>query len=335
MAHANIFISDGHVASDYGLWHPDALTDTEGAKHVHNFIQAYLWECWQHAIDVWLPSVCGKTPRVVWFGGDLVDGVQPKSPLCCDDAILQADAAEKVYGPVAKTAERVYAVSGTMFHAGKTGAWDNEVAKRLGAVPSPGPEGTRYARWRAYPIAVDGVVFNLAHKVRGSVVRSSRLTPLVNEYITAGLDCFEQDSPKPDWILRGHSHLYRNPPFTRSHVVSLPGWQAKTPFAWGIETGNPFDIGLFVVFTDEGRSWEDVKLYKWPTPQLESIGWEAPNQSQPSPMQTGPTCSDAMAPATTSAPSGNPSQTLRQRLGRRLRTFASGSPAPSGKGGSR
>lgn len=276
MAHACVFLSDGHSASDYGLWPPDAPTDTEGGRHVHNFIQAYLWECWQHLHQVWLPSVCGNLPRVGFLGGDLVDGDHPKSPVCTRDMNLQAQGAEMTFGPFAQTCERVYAAAGTPFHGGQCLTWDNEVARRLGCIPNPeGADDTRYARWIVYPVAVDGVVFNLAHHGRGSRVQSSRMTPLVNEYITAGTDYFERDWPRPTWIVRGHTHLYRYAPFQKANVVFLPGFQAKTPHAWSLETGAPFDIGAVVVYTDAGRSWMERKLYAWPAPRVEAIGWQA------------------------------------------------------------
>jgi prepilin-type processing-associated H-X9-DG protein len=276
LAHANIFFTDGHVASDYGLWHPDAASDTEGGRHRHNFIQAYLWECYQHALTDWLPSVCGNMPRVAWLGGDLVDGIQPKSPVCTDDPVLQMKGALAVYKPLTDTCEHVYCAGGTVFHAGKSATWDNAVAEGLGAVPDPaGAADARFARWVCYPIAVDGVTFNLAHHAKGSRVQSSRLTPLTNEYQTAAVDYYERDWPRADWIMRGHTHLYRPHEFRRAHVVFLPGFQAKTPHAWSLETGAPFDIGLFVVMTDEGRSWPEVKIYSWPTPKREVIGWTA------------------------------------------------------------
>ena len=81
MAHANILISDGHTGSVVGLWPPDAPSDTEGGRHVPNPIQQYIWECQQHALTVWLPQMTGTMPRMALFHGDMVDGLQPKSPI--------------------------------------------------------------------------------------------------------------------------------------------------------------------------------------------------------------------------------------------------------------
>ncbi len=333
MAHANIVITDGHVASDYGLWHPDAFMDTEGGKHVHNFIQAYIWECWQHAHEIWLPSVCGKTPRIGFFGGDGIDGVQPKSPVCTDDVKLQVDAGAMVYGPWAKTCEQLYYASGTQFHAGKSATWDNALAERLGAVQEETTAGgARYARWLVYPICVDGVTFNLAHHAKGSRVQSSRLTPLTNEYTTAAVDYYEREWPRADWILRGHTHLYRPHVFKRATVVFLPGFQAKTPHAWSLETGAPFDIGLFVVMTDEGRSWPEVKIYSWPTPKVVTIGWQA-NQNRSLATPTGPHCSDAAQQPTASAQSGSPSTICAPPTTRRRRRYVRSYAPSSGRAG--
>jgi hypothetical protein len=292
MPTAVITLADLHVGSTYGLWHPDADCDDEGGRHTLNFLQSYIWECWQHATTVWLPEVCGKLERVLFVVGDGVDGVSGKSPLVTDDGNLQIGAAQMILDPVARACSATYMVSGTAFHVGKSGEWDNVLAQRIGAVPevsgasdggqseSDGDKGEqgeakrvrRYARWQLFA-RVGGVTFDVAHHIGGSQVVSSRASPLLREYNAAAVSCFEDaDWPHPDWIIRAHGHLYRIlPQETGCSILSLPGWEAKTPYAHKISRGRPFDIGLVVLICDEGRVEPHVKIYKWPSPQVVGI----------------------------------------------------------------
>lgn len=282
MAHANIQIADGHTGSVFGLWPPDAPSDTEGGRHVLNPLQAYIWECQQHAVGIWLPQVCGTTSRNALFYGDMVDGLQPKSPILTDDGGLQVRAAVMAWSPLVKTVETSWAVTGTEFHAGKSGTWDNAVALGLGCQQD---ETERAAHSQAF-VQVDGVLFDMAHTIGGSYVPISRFTPLQREYVDSAVSFFEGEWPHVAWIIRGHSHYYRHIEDDGGHVVSLPGWQAKTGFAYRSSRRKPFDIGLAVVFTDDGRSWLEVKKYAWPTPKVYTVGWTPESQHQGSAPQS-------------------------------------------------
>jgi hypothetical protein len=270
MSHANIFASDQHAASDYGLWHPDAPRDSEGGRVVLNVYQSYLWECWQHLNEIALPQMCGTMERNVFLGGDTVDGVEERSACLSDDETIQVNGAVMVLSILTKGVQ-VRGVSGTAFHAGKSAKWDNAVMKNLGAIPD---EAGRYARWQCFT-QVDGVTFDLAHHIGGSYVPASRMTPLVREYIDVATSNYESDWVDAEWVLRGHSHMYRIMPGNKHTVVALPGFQGKTPLAHKQRRAIPADIGVFVVFTDEGRSWYDKKLYTWPRPKVECIGWDS------------------------------------------------------------
>lgn len=286
MAHANILISDGHTGSVVGLWPPDAPSDTEGGRHVLNPIQQYIWECQQHALTVWLPQMTGTMPRMALFHGDMVDGLQPKSPIITDDGNLQVNAAVMAWRDLAGTCEDRRAVTGTEFHAGKSGTWDNAVALGLQCTPD---DAGRWAPAQTF-VQIDNVIFDMAHHLGGSYVVASRYTPLQREYTDAAVSVYEGDWPRAQWIVRGHGHFYRWLPADGCNVLALPGWQAKTPHAHKMRRGRPFDIGLVVVYTDAGRTWPpEVKKYAWPMPKVYALGSPLPG-SQPQSTSNGCTC---------------------------------------------
>lgn len=294
MATALILDTDDHVGSTYGLWHPDADSDEEGGRHRLNFVQEYLWQCKQHALNEWIPKVCGDMPRILVTVGDIVDGVSPRSPVVTDLGNLQVEAAVKILEPLAQTCQAVYSVSGTLFHVGKSATLDNSVAKALGARPELAADANtvegdivkranRFARWQLF-LSVEGVTFDIAHHMPGNTVATSRATPLQREYIDAAMSVFEnRDWPRPDWIIRGHSHRYRLWPQPECTVLSLPGFQGKTPYAHKLQRGYAFDVGMVVLVVDNGVVVPHVQLYKWPTPHtdsMEEVGWTA-NMQQP------------------------------------------------------
>jgi len=281
MATAAIFIGDTHAGSMFGLWHPGARSDAEGGKRTLDPYQQYLWECWQHAITVWLPGEIGNAHRVGLLSGDMVDGVNGKLDTFTDDEMLQVDGACAAISILSVESWR--AVSGTVFHAGKSAKWDNAVAAKLGAVPDA---RGRYAQWQLF-IDLEGVTIDLAHHIGGSYVQSSQATPLTREYNDAGMSVYEGDWPKAEWIVRGHSHRYRTIPYRAATVISLPGWQAKTPVAHRISRAAPFDIGMFVLVCDDGKGTPLVKLYRWPSPKQEVVRWNTKNPNPSSAMLTG------------------------------------------------
>lgn len=278
MAHANIVVTDTHCGSRYGLW-PEGVTFGEGDTHGLNPLQQYLWECWQHAWDIWLPSVIGDMPRVIWHLGDSIEGSHHGgSSLVSPEVSDHVNGAKALLLPRVAGAERVIMVSGTEAHAGKAAEGDNGVAMAIGAVADPLTD--RFARWEAWEM-IDGVLIHAAHHIRGSYVPSSDMTPLVSEYLEMSDACTAYDWPMPKIILRGHSHKPRMYPHGQCVVVACPGWQAKTPFAFKQRRGRPAAIGLTMFITHEGTyDMPIIKEYSWPKPTIRGIGW-SPNAQTP------------------------------------------------------
>jgi hypothetical protein len=302
MATANIVVTDTHCGSRYGIC-PESVvisgdkqgvTFGEGDTHGLNPMQKYLWDCWQHAWDIWLPQEIGDLQRVVWDLGDSIEGVHHGG-----SSLVSPEASDHAAGAIALKKER-YAgavkrimISGTEAHAGKAGEGDNGVAEKVGAEPDP--LTGRFARWEAWE-SVDGVLVHAAHHIRGSYVPSSDMTPLVGEYLEMSDACTAYGWPMPRIILRGHSHKPRMYPHGQCVVIACPGFQAKTPFAFKQKRGRPAAIGITVFITHEGQfDTPIIKEYAWPKPTIGVIGWQpdkpatAANQDQDLPASNSQT----------------------------------------------
>lgn len=282
MAHAVILVSDTHTGSRYGLWPPDA-TDDEGARPELNVYQQYLWECWQHAWDEWLPATIGNLPRIVVHTGDAIEGNHNgMGGLVCLEMASQVMAAEALLKPrIGDSPFRM--CSGTEAHAGASSQWDNAVALTLGAAPDATHRG---AQWEIL-LTVEGVRFHLAHHMRGGSALISELTPLVAERNDMLHACALAGVPTPHVIVRGHQHWYRMiRPADGPAVIALAGWTARSPYVFKRSRLPARPPGLCVVVADNGNFEIYGKTYRWPDPQAEEIACN-PTQPPTSPTPTG------------------------------------------------
>jgi hypothetical protein len=289
MAHANILCGDQHALSLFGLTPPSGK-NIEGGNVGLTPVQEYLFECWEHCRTVYLPSVCGAMPRILWLAGDSIEGLHHGgNGVDATEIESHVQGAVDILKPLAETCEKTFMVAGTEAHAGALGQWDELVAEKIGAQS----DGVRHAPFEIRH-RVDGVLFHMTHHIGGSYVDASDMTPLVGEWVAMQAAAADPAYPMPDVIVRGHSHLWRTP-YVREDktVIALPGWQARTPYAFKLRRARakPSDIGLVVVITDEGK-YEVLspKIYKWPAPHIGVTGWTS--QNPPSLTKSGPTFLD-------------------------------------------
>ena len=266
MAHAVILVSDTHTGSRYGLW-PEGATDDEGAKPELNKYQTYLWDCWQHAWQDWLPATIGNLPRIVVHAGDSIEGNHNGlGGLVCLELATQVMAADALLKPYMRAP--CYMVSGTEAHAGQSAQWDNAVAVTLGAKTDDTGRGARWELW----LTVDGVRFHVAHHMRGGSALISELTPLVAERNDMAQPAALKGHPMPQVIVRGHMHWYRTFTDDDGHtVIALPGWTARSPYVFKRSRLPARPPGLVVVITDNAQHEVYAKTYKWPAPVAEEI----------------------------------------------------------------
>jgi hypothetical protein len=266
MAHAYIFLNDTHVGSRFAPWKRGARLKDGGDK-----VRGYIRDCLEHCRTIWLPSTIGATPFMLELVGDMIDGTNARAQLCTDDEEEQEDAALELLRPWTVGATQVRGLKGTEWHVGKGGKWDGALYKALGATPDKHKNFARDDDW----LRDDGLLCHAAHHIGTTNVPASVMTPMTKEYNEAMRASFEHNYPKPNWIVRAHSHYYRCVPFGegKTHVVSLPGWQAKTGYAHKNSRGAPFSIGLFLLIVDGGIVEPHAKIYPWPKPVAERIGW--------------------------------------------------------------
>lgn len=138
-------------------------------------------------------------PDILVGNGDLIDGNQSKqggAELITSDRNVQVDMAEECLLPW--KAKRVFLTYGSKYHVGeKAEDFEYVIAKRLNAII----EGRLFFN-------VDGLTFDVRHKVGMSVVPYGRATPLLRDLTWTLLKEAAGTGPKIDVVVRSHVHYH-------------------------------------------------------------------------------------------------------------------------------
>jgi len=196
-----LVVSDLHCGHVVGLTHP-AYQWHPQFKHV----QSQLWDFFSATVEKLQPI------DVLLVGGDCIDGKGGKSG---GTEIFLPDLNDQVTAAIncLKTVNPKHGVMvhGTPYHTATADGTDTEsaVAKELGF-------RIEDHAW----IDVDGVMFDLKHKVGGSAVPHGRHTAVAREHLWNVLWAEHDESPKAGIILRGHVHYH--------NYCGGPGWLGMT-----------------------------------------------------------------------------------------------------------
>lgn len=191
---------------------------------------------WQEFWGTWVPEATRKEPFAVVHNGDAIDGCHHNSTTQISQNIEdQVDLAYKILKPVVEACEgRYYHIRGTEAHVGKSGIFEEQLAKRLGAIPNAEGQFARYDLWKR----VGNALVHCLHHI-GTTSSAAHESSAVNAELTASyVEAARWGNEPPDFIVRSHRH--------RSIAVDLnsvkgyaagivtPAWQGKTPFVWKV-----------------------------------------------------------------------------------------------------
>jgi len=142
--------------------------------------------------------VAGDKIDVLLVMGDAIDGSADKSKgteAITTDRMEQADWATECIKYT--KAKKVHMVAGTPYHVGQQEDWERVIGDRLGA------EFTGQD-W----LDIDGVVFNVRHKVGSSSIPHGRHTAISRQKMWEVLWKDTAGYPESDILLRGHVHFF-------------------------------------------------------------------------------------------------------------------------------
>lgn len=230
-----VVVSDTHCGCRLGLCPGNGVALDDGGTYKPSLMQQATWSFWREFWDEWVPNVTKGEPFDVVMNGDALDGVHHGSVTQVSHNMEdQLRIARAVLGPVAEKAQRYYHIRGTEAHVGKSAAFEETLARELGAIPN---EEGQYARWDLWLRVGPGLVHFLHHigaSGSGSYEATAVHKEMVEEFVEAGRWGVEP----PQIIVRSHRHRYLKTEMYGAKgyniAVVTPAWQAKTPFAWKI-----------------------------------------------------------------------------------------------------
>jgi hypothetical protein len=233
-----LITGDWHCGHRGGLTPPAYWEGFLNSKDPHlkktALIQKHIWDFYKE----WATK---RKWDVVFHLGDMIDGKGQKSggnEQITTDRLLQIEMA--VEAAQLTRAKKFRIVRGTKFHVGDSENFEDAIAKRIGA------EIKNHGFW-----SVEGVGFDLKHKVGGSTVPHGGATPLLKSKLWSILWAERGIYPKAQLLGRGHVHSYLMTQDMRYLDFTAPCLQ------WGSEYGEQqcektIDLGIIEMVCNKG-----------------------------------------------------------------------------------
>lgn len=271
-----IVISDTHFGCKLALCPPKVYLD-EGGTYEPSPLQKKLWGMWREFHDKWVPEATRGEPYILVHNGDCIDGVHHNSTTQISHNFNdQVNLAVQVLSPLVErpNCKAYYHIRGTEAHVGKSGVYEEMVAKQLGAIPD---DIGNHARWEMW-LDLNRHLIHFTHHIgtTGSSAYESTAVhkELVEQYNEAG----RWGEQPPDMTVRSHRHRQYEVKFAteRHYGISLvtPAWQLKTPFVHKLPGGRAStpQIGGYLIRTgDKIPLYTDFKIWKIERPKREVV----------------------------------------------------------------
>lgn len=254
-----VVISDIHAGSRLGLC-PVSVSLDGGGTYVASKAQRVLLSWWEEFWDEFVPRATDGEPFHLIVNGDCVEG-SPHGSVAAYSAIMDehCHGAEELLRPRINRGkcDGYWHIRGTEAHVGKSGEYEERVARNLGAIKGKTGE---FARWELWKTVGDHVGHFLHHI--GTTGSTAREASAVNGELSALLEeSARWGERSPDFLVRSHRHraIEVRLPGSRGwrFAVVTPAWQLRTPFAFKIPGGrlSTPQIGGMVIRSRKGACY--------------------------------------------------------------------------------
>jgi len=237
--------ADYHSHHRAGLNAPDFWMPERGTNGKWGRMQRELWNARCDILEKIGPVDCHA------INGDVIDGrgeASGSTELLADPSWLnQIENAEQVARQVQfKGKPRIIMSRGTSYHVGKLDDYEDMLADHLGATIKDHPFFT-----------VDGVTFDMKHKIGSSSIPHGRGTPIARDRLWNVLWAEKGEQPKADVIIRSHVHYYSVVGGARWVAMTTPALQAAATKYGGRIMSGTVDWGVVVFDVEDGEfSWK-------------------------------------------------------------------------------
>lgn len=253
------FVSDMHCGSTVALAPPTIDLD-DGGHYQSSPSQLWLWQCWE---DYWerVAAVrkAEKADLILVFNGDMTDGDHHgTTQILSGNPTAQAAVVDACMAvPLALKPDKLFFVRGTEAHVGKSGAFEERIARGLQKDDRPviGDPATRTASWWHLRMEAGGVRFDVAHHGRTGQREHTRQNA-ANLYAHDILLAHVKDGETaPHIAIRSHFHKWMDSWDAAKvlRLIGLPAWQLATAYVHRIAPDSLADIGGLIVTVKDGE----------------------------------------------------------------------------------
>lgn len=241
-----VILSDTHCGHRTGLCPPGwmyNLKDASPSRREYAKLQRETWKFYASSLKALQPI------KWVALNGDATDGRGSRNggvELITSDLSEQADMATEVLREA--KAENYLIIAGTPYHTSPEGEdWDALIAERLNA---------QYGghEW----LEINGVVFDLKHKVGSSATPYGRHTGVSKERVWNLLWNERNYAPKADVIIRSHVHYHEFSGNPTHLAMTTPALQAPGSDYGVRQCSGIVDFGFisFDIYEDGSYTWQ-------------------------------------------------------------------------------
>ena len=261
-----IVFSDTHCGCKVGLAHPSGIALDGGGTYLPSAFQRKMWALWREFWDDWVPEVTRGEPFDLVHNGDAIDGVHHNSTTQISHNLEdQQRIAEAVLAPVVAQCKAsggtYYHIRGTEAHVGKSGEYEERLARTLGAKPNAEGQYARYDLWKRVGTPTKRSAAPLVHLLHhiGTTASAAHEASAVNAELTAEyVEAARWHREPPDFVVRSHRHrsIAVDLNSARGYAAGIvtPAWQLKTPYVWkvpGARISEPQLGGILIRQGDE------------------------------------------------------------------------------------
>ena len=242
-----LIIGDLHCGSMCGLTPPEWIVGKERNASYHN-LQKEMWDNYLEMIDTF-----GKVDALI-VNGDVIDGKGHRSgstELITADMFEQCDMAVKALSQI--KAGQLMFTYGTPYHTASPNGedFDKEVADRMDAPIMD-----------ELNVDVDGLIFNVKHKVGSSSNPYSRAMPAGRHRLWDALEALRTETKPADVYVRSHVHYFSYCGESRWSAFTLPALQSSDTKYGARQCVGLTDWGMTLFTVEDGvlAGW-DCRLY--------------------------------------------------------------------------
>lgn len=256
--------SDLHCGSTLGLCPPEGVQLDDGGRYLPSKAQSALWECW---LSYWAAVRLERKPGdklIVAWNGDVVDGShhQTSQIVTTNLPATQHEIALAVMRPALDLApDSVVLIRGTEAHVGGSAAYEERLARDIGAVPCP--ETGASSHWH-FQADSQGVLLDFAHHGRlGSRPWTKMTGPgtLAAQIVMAAA---KHRTQCPNVAIRSHYHQWADSADNfATRVVQIAGWQLSTAFVHRIAAGALPEVGGILIGCEAGEYELQKVKFDW------------------------------------------------------------------------